>query len=231
VFAGQPFGKTVGVQERLGLFGFFDEERMMILPNWSILSPMKTMILLVSLAISAVDATAQNTVSKTSNDSCGRSSNKSFSARLKNYPFNLAARVLLVSYVGLEPVKPGDSAYVNKGLPRENDSVCYSKLKEIKTLTLPQVDQLTDILFNYGFIGHYHSVTTAMCFMPHNAILFVDKGGKTFAYIDICFLCNRIEKSSTRISLGDMCEGKFDLIRAFFRKTGVEYAVTKDVYP
>jgi hypothetical protein len=193
---------------------------------------MKTMILLVSLAISAVGATAQNTVRKTSNDACARTSNKSFSARVKNYPFNLAARVLLVSYVGLEPVKTGDTAYVNKGLPRENDSICYSKLKEIKTLTLPQVDQLTDILYNYGYAerrqaGRVYIGTINMCYDPHNAILFISAEGKPLGYIELCFLCSRHEESDG-IKLGEMCDQKMNMIKEFFRKAGVDYGVASE---
>jgi len=187
---------------------------------------MKRIILSILLTAFVLAAAAQVSAGKTRND-CARTSNKSFSVRLKNYPFNLAAKVLAVSFVGLEPVRPGDTGYVNKGDPRENDSICYSKLKEIKALSLPQVDRITDILYNYGFPGPSHQVTQAMCFMPHNAILFIDKDGKTFAYIDICFLCEKAEMSSKRISLGDMCNGKFELIRIFFEQAGIEYGVTK----
>jgi hypothetical protein len=192
---------------------------------------MKMTILCVSLALSAVSAYGQNAVDKAENNTCARNSNKAFSIRLKNYPFSLAARVLVVSYVGLEPVRPGDSAFVDKGLPRQNDSVCYSKLKEIKALSLPQVDRLTDIFYNYGFPGSSHQISQGMCFMPHNAILFIGKDGKTFAYIDICFLCEKADMSSKKISLGDMCSGKFKLIRTFFEQVGIEYGVTESVFP
>jgi hypothetical protein len=192
---------------------------------------MKMTILCVSLAISAVAAYGQSVVGKAKGNTCARTGNKSFSARLKHYPFNLSSRVLLVSYVGLEPVSPGDSGYVNKGLPRENDSVCYSKLKEVKALTLPQVDRLTDILYNYGFPVSSHVITQMMCFMPHNAIIFIDKDGKTFAYIDICFLCEVAKMSSERISIGEVCSGKFELIRAFFEHVGIDYGVHSTFLP
>ena len=174
-------------------------------------------------------ANAQVSADKTENE-CARTGNKSLPLRLKNYPFNLAAKVLLVSYVGLEPVRPGDTVYVNKGLPRIGDSICYLKLKEIKALSQPQVDRLTDILYNYGFPGSSHLITQAGCFMPHNAILFADKEGKAFAYIDICFLCEVAKMSSKKISLGDLCGGKFELMRAFFELVGIEYGVTKEVF-
>ena len=193
---------------------------------------MKMTVLTISFAIAALAATSQNTVRKTSNDACARTSNKSFSARLKNYPFNLAARVLLVSYVGLEPVKPGDSAYVNKGLPRENDSICYSKLKEIKTLTLPQVDRLTDILYNYGYAerrqaGRVYIGTINLCYDPHNAILFISPEGKPLGYIELCFFCSRHEESDG-IKLGVMCDQKMNMIKGFFSKAGVTYGVASE---
>lgn len=73
------------------------------------------------------------------NHQCVRKSNTSFSNRLKRYPFNKTTQIKLVSFVG---------GFRNEeGLPIENDTVCFSKLLETMTLTVPKIDTLTDMLF------------------------------------------------------------------------------------
>ncbi len=89
------------------------------------------------------------------------------------------------------------------------------------------MDSLTDILYNYGFGGPIRIQTESMCYDPHNAISFVDKQGKVFAYIEICFLCGKTRGSSEKISLGEMCDQKIDMLRRFFKTVGIEYGVTR----
>jgi hypothetical protein len=83
------------------------------------------------------------------NDSCVRRSYKSFSARLKNYPFNRAASVQLVSFRGRPDSVEDD--YKNGGIPKANDSICYTKLKEIKALNFVQVDAFCAIILTTPF--------------------------------------------------------------------------------
>lgn len=161
------------------------------------------------------------------NHNCVRHTFKSFSSRLKNYPFNLATQIQLVAFTGLMPVRSGDSVYVNKGLPRVGDSICYSRLAETRILTFSEIDSLTDILYNYGYGGRVRYGSIDMCYDPHNAILFIDKNGKTFAFIEICFMCSRTEESSEKINLGEMCDQKMQMIKNFFKGAGIEYGVTK----
>jgi len=66
-----------------------------------------------------------------------------------------------------------------------------------------------------------------MCYNPRNAILFKDKNGKVFEFIEICFECKRVRESSEKISLGQMCDQKLDMIKDIFKKAGIEYGITK----
>jgi hypothetical protein len=108
-------------------------------------------------------------------------------------------------------------------LPRQNDTICYARLFEVKMLTYTQVDNLTDILYNYGVWVITHIAGTHDCYNPRNAIIFLDKNGKPFEYIEICFECKRTEESSTRISIGQPCDQKMDMLKDFFSKAGIEY--------
>lgn len=159
------------------------------------------------------------------NHNCIKKNATSFTTRLKKYPFNLSSQVQLVSFKrDTINSKQGD---IRDSLPRMNDTICYSKLYEVKNLTLVQVDQLTDILYNYGYSGPIHIGYSSNCYIPRNAILFLDNNGKVIEYIEICFECSETRQSSSKISLGDMCEQKMEMLKGFFKKVGVEYGVTK----
>jgi len=153
---------------------------------------------------------------ETKNHNCIKKTKNSFTARLKNYPFNLAAQIQIVSFE-------------NNGidsLPRLNDTICYSKLKEVRTLTFTQVDSLTDIFYNYGFGGPVYTISTTNCYLPRNAILFLDSSGAVFEFIEICFECEKTSKSSEKISLGEMCDQKMDMLKRVFEKRGIKYGIS-----
>ncbi len=157
------------------------------------------------------------------NHHCVKRKNDQFNIRIKNYPFSMATQIQLVSF---------KSDYKNEdSLPRINDTICYSKLMEIKSITFSQVDKLTDIFFNYGYRGPVHLGSLASCYNPRNAILFLDDKGKVFEYIEICFECNETKKSSEKISLGQMCDEKMGMLKDFFKTVGVEYGITKVTGP
>ncbi|MCH5716891.1 hypothetical protein [Niabella hibiscisoli] len=112
-------------------------------------------------------------------------------------------------------------------LPRINDSIIYAKLQEIKTLTHFRVDQLTDLFYNYGYKGPISRFSEAGCYMPRNAILFLDPNGKIIELIEICFECGKMYASSENVSFGDMCDQKMDMLFDLFKKAGIAYGITK----
>ena len=57
------------------------------------------------------------------NHNCIKRVNRTFTARLKNYPFNISTQIQFVSFI--------DSTSIEDSLPRLNDTICYSKLKEV----------------------------------------------------------------------------------------------------
>ena len=164
------------------------------------------------------------------NHNCIKKNITSLTARLKKYPFNLSAQIQFVSFQG--GVYLINNEIVRQdSLPRINDTILYSKLTEIKTLTYPQVDKLTDIFYNYGFRGTTFKISEAACYNPRNAILFLDNKGKVIEFIEICFECQKTSESSDKISLGDMCDQKLNMLFDLFKKVGIEYGITKGVRP
>lgn len=144
------------------------------------------------------------------NHKCVNLPKKSFSTILKKYPFNKTTQIQLVSFKGDK-------------LPIENDTICYSKLYEVKTLTIQQVDSLTNIMYNIGFGGTILFVEEIACYDPRNAILFTDTSGKAFEYIEICFECEHTVNSSEKIDFGEVCNQKFNLIKQQFIRAGIIY--------
>jgi hypothetical protein len=157
------------------------------------------------------------------NHECIRKQATSFSVRLKNYPFNTTSQVKLVSFLQKLDNDNADDENKYTELPKLNDTICYSKLHEIKNLSITEIDTLTDILYNTGFRGPTIRESEIGCYEPRNAILFIDKNGQTFEYIEICFQCEKVTVSSDRITIGEICNQKFSLIKRFFKSKGIKY--------
>ncbi len=174
------------------------------------------------------------------NNNCVRNKHYSLAVRMQRYPFDQARQVQFVSFDGKvdifqkEFIFPKEGHNIDPQLiidgapPPPKDTVQYAELKEIKILSPAQIDTLTDILYNYGFPGRWHSTKTLECYDPRNAILFLDSKGQALAFTEICFQCRNTETSSDKISLGEMCEQKMDTIRKLFEKVGVKYGVVKE---
>lgn len=94
-----------------------------------------------------------------------------------------------------------------------------------------EVDKLTDIFYNYGFRGKIYTMSLAACYSPRNAILFLDNKGKIIEFIEICFECQRVSKSSDKVSLGEMYDQKLNMLFELFKEVGIEYGITKGVIP
>jgi len=169
------------------------------------------------------------------NHQCGKTHKYSFADRLKNYPFDKANAVLIVSfnysvvetYIITPNNKDSTAIYSEGRLPIKDDTLSYADLAEKFKLNEKQIDSLTNILFNYDYKGKIEFELTSLCFDPHNAIVFLDNNGKMFEYIEICFLCDRINVSSEKIKTGNFCHGKYELLKTYFRQIGLKIGVEK----
>lgn len=124
---------------------------------------------------------------------------------MKNYPFNVAAQVVLTSY-------ELDFMAKKEGTP-DFERIVLSK---------NQIDSLTDLLFNNFFKGRTYFAEGVGCFMPRNAIVFVDASGKEFERADVCFECLNYKTAPTEFKFGHDCEVKMNLLDAFFVSCGIK---------
>ncbi len=166
--------------------------------------------------------------------------------RLKFFPFNRYKTVMLISFELPEPrdeIIYTDTAKIPINTPvkeevyhkllEKNQKLDLTKLKENKVLSTLEVDKLTDVLYNFGYIStkSYKGLLIAdpgySCYEPRNAIVFLDENGLIAEYIEICFECHRREESSEKMKTGEFCTDKYDLIRKYFRAMGIKYGTAK----
>ena len=157
--------------------------------------------------------------------------------RLKKAPFGKAKKVLLVSFEGgprVEPL-PGekiDSTKVRSrlSLPLELPQYQGVAVYEVLALSSKQLDDLTNILFNYGFWRDRKSVIQMVgptCYSPQHMLQFYadPKDTVPFAWVEICLDCLKHKVFPSDFDLGMFCDGKYDLLREFFRQAGIQHGL------
>lgn len=137
------------------------------------------------------------------------------------YPFNKCSQIKLVSF-GLHLDSNQLKIEDNCKLPTLNDTICFSKLDETKTLTKSQIDTLSDILYNECSRWNFANYTEAGCYYPRNAILFFDKDGRAFEYLEIAFDCTLIKLSNSKFIKPDLCDHMYEKLQAFFTSNGLK---------
>lgn len=156
----------------------------------------------------------------------------SIAQRLKKYPFSKAVKVLAVSYNDGLP-NPDVIITTKKLKPNgrlrsdiHNDTLDDKSLFEFKQLTSRQVNRLTNMIFNTDIKVHHnldeYVATESMCFEPRNALVFIDKNGKVFDYVEICFQCKGTESKSRRIHI-ENCNQSLEMAKKFMIDLGIKF--------
>jgi hypothetical protein len=170
------------------------------------------------------------------------------SQRLRKYPFSKAVKILAISYDGTgegnEPLilASGDTVdevthkkfikHKPQGLYFKSDTLDYVSTFEIKQLTPQQINRLTNILYNTDVrIHNDYADPSHSCFNPRNALIFFDKNGKVFDYLEICFECEKIESKSGEIYFNSACNQGLDLVKKFLIDLGIKYGTVTKKYP
>lgn len=167
--------------------------------------------------------------------------------RIDKFPFSKAARVKIVSYnLNLKksaamsytpPPPPPKTKEDSIRLTRYYDSIKKNKdfelreavdhsdftgIQESRTLTLSEISELTDVIYNTCEKYNIGFVSTRGCFFPRNAILLYDENDHIFAYFEICFECSAIESSPRKmLEPLETCEYLYPELEKFFKSKGV----------
>lgn len=155
---------------------------------------------------------------------CYKIKDISTTKRLQNYPFNQAKTIMVVAF---------DSYFrlnLNNGSTSRalilNDSLVKKNLKQIIKLDSNQINQLTNILFNYGIGKHcYANARTVYgCYEPRHAIVFLDSNNTVIDFFEICFECNSyVTKDKLMENSLSECNNQLSLIKKYFEKIGVTH--------
>ena len=136
------------------------------------------------------------------------------SERRSIYPFDKAVSMEVISFdskLGRAPI--------------DQDTIVHAKTREAVVLSTNEINRLSDILYNYNYSKetNFFSETTVGCYYPRHAIVFLDKSEKVISYIELCLECSQVKTSLPKESTGQFCEGKYDLLRAYFVSIGIRY--------
>jgi hypothetical protein len=160
------------------------------------------------------------------------------------FPFRNAYTIKLISFEA--EVAPNQPIYNDSGnnmeddttkrdtipvftaITKDNFSLNFKKVKEIKTITIGAINSLTDILYNIGFTPVKNLTFEtfdlgAKCYEPRNAVLFIDKKGNISQYLEICFGCQHHFWSSSKVEDVEYCDNKYELLRKYFLAQGIKY--------
>ena len=156
--------------------------------------------------------------------------------RLSRKPFGQSKKIELVSFEN-EYVEKIDSVVhmdcCRTEIPKKDSKIDRSHLKEIIPLTNSQIDSLTNIFFNYDYGRAENGLISnpdLACYKPRHAVLFFRKkaDSEPFAYFEICLECQYVKTFPKQYKLGNFCVGKYDLLREFFRQTGITSGLGRD---
>ena len=113
--------------------------------------------------------------------------------------------------------KHRDSNYINK-----TDDFELPPFRKIVQLSSASRDSLSNILFNFKYLGKIRISEELKCYQPRNAIFFYDKEGNLLEYLEICFSCsgNRLSWNNNNI---DWCDSKYAKLIQLFRQSGIKF--------
>lgn len=144
--------------------------------------------------------------------------------RLQNYPFNQAQTIMVIAFDSYFRL---DSNYGSTSRTLiQNDSLVKKNLKQIITLDSTQINQLINILFNYGEGKHcYANARTVQgCYFPRHAIVFLDSNNRVIDFFEICFECNSyVTKDKLLENSLSKCNNQLSLIKKYFEQIGITH--------
>ena len=159
--------------------------------------------------------------------------------RLKKFPFKNAVTIEIISFnleadaetmdlvlTTTDTTIQNDSNRESSGFVKLSTIVAqrnYENVNQRKKLTLNEIDNLTDILYNtcskYSINRYYKSG----CYNPRNGILFYNAAAEIYEYLEICFECNQMQaEPKVMPELENFCSAAYTELKTFFSKHGIE---------
>ncbi|MDR6967521.1 hypothetical protein J2X31_001532 [Flavobacterium arsenatis] len=168
------------------------------------------------------------------------------------FPFSEAKKVLLISFISTDGSNilvldddtriPLDTTNIDKYEVKYLKSFTFYQNKAIKKyfaqeiveIDKNQIDILSNLMFNYK-IKKLPKLTVESpmgCYIPRNAILFLDGNDNVISNLEICFECLQAylfpdPYNTNELANKESCYGRIDLLKAFFDKNGIKLGIEK----
>lgn len=183
---------------------------------------------------------------------CGWYGKKTIAECRKTYPFNEATKIVLISYpnyenegiystkdsvvtpwgerlknseIMLKPIKTASKAIIDTIKFQNRLYSIYEKIE----LDTNQIDSLSFILMNYKTNINLKNAYSSQgcCYRPRNSIIFYNKFNKPFLNFELCFDCpeNKVYSDKYHEFISYNCTNKYELIKDYFRKKGINYGI------
>ncbi len=148
------------------------------------------------------------------NQQCVYNGKLSEKERKNIYPFSQSNKIRVISFNS-----------VLERTPMEDGKILSDKIIDNIQLTNPQINQLTDILYNYNYDATTDVIyqITLGCHLPRNAIIFETASGDVLSYIEICFECLSTKSDLGEEGTGVFCAGKYAQLKEFFVSIGITH--------
>jgi len=148
----------------------------------------------------------------------------------KIYPFNLSSKIIFISYQNKLPGILGGELmkYLDELPDKKIDMVVLSNFKEFVILNESQKFSLLDLIYNYGYKAKPTVGEGTKCYLPQNAILFVGPDEKLISFLELCFGCNKFRTNNEKITLGEECSQKYNLLKLLFKDNGILYGTVEN---
>ncbi|KOS05932.1 hypothetical protein AM493_07710 [Flavobacterium akiainvivens] len=173
---------------------------------------------------------------------CGFYGNKTIEQCNALFPFNVAKRVVLVSFpcpkcnsgISIDSIMKKYNAIKRLDVAITGHRQKTYAVKQEATLSQHFVNRLSNLLVNYTFKEEPEGdvYAGALCYDPRNAILFYDAEGNIICCYEMCFECqqgqiwpdpNKLYNSS----VVNNCPDAYRLLKLLFSENGITYGINE----
>ena len=142
---------------------------------------------------------------------------------IDKYPFSKANSIMIASFQNLQKVNDTLSIIQCKEIPKINGKANIGEFEQLVKLHKSEYKQLSNIVFSKSIEENF--IGKGICSETGYAILFFDKTGNVFEYIQFCFNCKTFFSTFAQEKLKNEDNEKLSLLKKFFEENGIEINV------
>jgi hypothetical protein len=142
---------------------------------------------------------------------------------LNKYPFSKTYSIMIASFQNLQSVSDTLSIIECREIPKINGKINIGGFEQLVKLKKSEYQKLSDIIFSKSI--EENIIGKGNCSETGYAILFFDKAGNVFEYIQFCYNCKTFSSSFSQDKLKNEDYDKLNLLKKLFKDNGIEITV------